>query len=143
MRKIFSRGLCLFVVSIFAFSLCVPAAAAAEVPTPYASDYLSQYDGIVTSEGGGTIKISFSVVGTRVIDAIGASQIVVQKQVDGAWISVKTYNNTRNPELSTTHNFAYANYVLYDGEVGANYRAEITIFGNTDYRTIMTSPQRA
>lgn len=141
MRKFFSRGLSLFVVLIFAFSLCVPAAA--ESPTPYASDYLNQYDGIVTREGGGTIKISFSVVGTGIIDEIGASQIVVQKQVNGVWISVKTYNNTRNPELSTTNNYSYANYVLYDGEVGVNYRAEITIFGNTDYRTIMTSPQRA
>ena len=141
MKKVCSKGLSLFVVLVFALSLCVPAAAAA--PMPYASDYLSKYDGIVTREGGGTIKISFSVVGTRVIDAIGASQIVVQKQVNGVWISVKTYNNTRNPELSTTNNYIYANYVLYDGEAGVNYRAEITVFGNTDYRTIMTSPQRA
>lgn len=141
MRKFFSRGLSLLVVLMFAFSLYVPAAA--ESPIPYASEYLSQYDGIVTREGGGTIKISFSVVGTRVIDEIGASRIVVQKQVNGVWISVKTYNNTRNPELSTTNDYSYANYVLYDGEPGANYRAEITIFGNTDYRTIMTSPQRA
>lgn len=141
MRKFFSRGLCLLVVLMFAFSLCVPAAAGS--PIPYASDYLSQYDGIVTREGGGTIKISFSVVGTGIIDEIGASQIVVQKQVNGVWISVKTYNNTRNPELSTANDYSYANYVLYDGEPGANYRAEITIFGNTDYRTIMTSPQRA
>ena len=37
------------------------------------------------------------------------------------------------------NDYSYANYVLYDGEVGAVYRAEITVFGNTDYRTFVTS----
>lgn len=140
MKKFFSRGLSLFVVLIFALNLCVPASA---TPIPYASDYLNQYDGTVAAEGGGTIKISFMVVGTRVIDAIGVSQIVVEKQSGQYWIPVKTYNNSKNPELSTTNDYSYANYVLYDGEVGAYYRAEITFFGNTDYRTIVTSSQRA
>lgn len=141
MKKVFSKSMSLFLIFLFTFSLCIPASAS--VPVLRSSKYLSSYDGVVTREGGGTIKISFTVIGTRVIDEIGASQIVVQKQVRGAWISVKTFNNTRNPELSTTNNYAYANYVLYDGEAGVNYRAEITVFGNTDYRIITTSSQRA
>lgn len=141
MKKVFSKSMSLFLILLFTFSLCIPASAS--VPILRSSKYLSSYDGVVTREGGGTIKISFTVIGTRVIDEIGASQIVVQKQVSGVWISVKTFNNTRNPELCTTSNYAYANYVLYDGEAGVNYRAEITVFGNTDYRTITTSSQRA
>ncbi|BAL00314.1 hypothetical protein OBV_31150 [Oscillibacter valericigenes Sjm18-20] len=141
MRKLYSKGISLLLVLVFLLSICVPASAT--MISTRASNYLNKYDGVVTREGGGTIKISFTVIGTRVIDEIGASQIVVQKQVRGAWISVKTFNNTRNPELSTTNNYAYANYVLYDGEAGVNYRAEITVFGNIDYRTITTSSQRA
>ena len=141
MRKLYSKGISLLLVLAFLLSICVPASAT--MISTRASNYLNKYDGVVTREGGGTIKISFTVIGTRVIDEIGASQIVVQKQVRGAWISVKTFNNTRNPELSTTNNYAYANYVLYDGEAGVYYRAEITVFGNTDYRTITTSSQRA
>lgn len=140
MKKVFSKGLSLFLILTLALSMCISTAAAS---TPYASDFLNQYDGIVTSEGNGTIKISFSVVGTGIISKIGVSKIVVEKQDGQYWIPVKTYNNTKNPELSTTNDYSYANYVLYDGEAGANYRAEITFFGNTDYRTIVTSPQRA
>ena len=62
MKKVFSRGLSLFVILTLALIMCVSTAAAA--PTPYASDFLNQYDGVVSSEGDGTIKISFSVVGT-------------------------------------------------------------------------------
>lgn len=141
MKKVFSRGLSLFVILTLALIMCVSTAAAA--PTPYASDFLNQYDGVVSSEGDGTIKISFSVVGTGIISKIGVSKIVLEKQDGQYWIPVKTYNNTKNPELSTTNDYSYANYVLYDGEAGANYRAEITFFGNTDYRTIVTSPERA
>lgn len=140
MRQLYPKEISLLLVLVFLLSICVPASAT--MISTRASNYLNKYDGVVTREGGGTIKISFTVIGTRMIDKIGASQIVVQKQVRGAWISVKTFNNTRNPELSTMNNYAYANYVLYDGEAGVNYRAEITVFGNTDYRTITTSSQR-
>lgn len=141
MRQLYPKEISLLLVLVFLLSICVPASAT--MISTRASNYLNKYDGVVTREGGGTIKISFTVIGTRMIDEIGASQIIVQKQVRGAWISVKTFNNTRNSELSTTNNYAYANYVLYDGVAGTNYRAEITVFGNTDYRTITTSSQRA
>ena len=141
MKKIFSGGVSLLLVLSFLFSLCIPAMA--KEMSIQSSQYLSKYDGVVTAEGGGTIKISFLVIGTRVIDEIGASQIVVEKQSGNYWIPVKTYNNTKNPELSTTNDYSYANYVLYNGVAGTVYRAEITVFGNTDYRTITTSSQRA
>ena len=141
MRKLYSKGISLLLVLVFLLSICVPASAT--MISTRASDYLNKYDGIVTSEGGGTIKISFTVIGTRIIDKIGASQIVVERQSGSYWIPVKTYNNTKNPELSTTNDYSYANYVLYNGVAGTVYRAEITVFGNTDYRTITTSSQRA
>lgn len=141
MRKLCSKGISLLLVLVFLLSICVPASAT--MISTRASNYLNKYDGVVTREGGGTIKISFTVIGTRVIDEIGVSQIVVEKQDGNYWVPVKTYNNTKNPELSTTNDYSYANYVLYNGEAGAVYRAEITVFGNTDYRTITTSSQRA
>jgi len=141
LKKVVSRSMSLFLILLFTFNLCVPASAS--VPILRSSRFLNSYDGIVTREGGGTIKISFTVIGTRVIDEIGASQIVVEKQSGNYWIPVKTYSNTKNPELSTTNDYSYANYVLYNGVAGTVYRAEITVFGNTDYRTITTSSQRA
>jgi len=95
LKKAVSKSMSLFLILLFTFSLCIPVSAC--VPILRFSKYLSSYDGVVTREGGGTIKTSFTVIGIRFIDEIGASQIVVQKQVGGAWISVKTFNNTRNP----------------------------------------------
>jgi len=141
LKKIFSGGVSLLLVLSFLFSLCIPAMA--KEMSIQSSQYLSKYDGVVTAEGGGTIKISFLVIGTRVIDEIGASQIVVEKQSGNYWIPVKTYNNTKNPELSTTNDYSYANYVLYNGVAGTVYRAEITVFGNTDSRTFITASQYA
>ena len=119
--------------------MCVIPSAA--VHMPLASDYLSSYDGIVTSEGNGTIKVSFTVVGTRVLDEIGASKIVIEKKAGTYWIPVKTYTLSDYPKLATTNDYSYGSYVLYDGEVGTYYRAEITVFGGPDSRTFLT-PQR-
>lgn len=53
MKKGFARSKSLFLILIFAFSLCVPAGAS--VPVLRSSRYLSSYDGVVTRAGGGGI----------------------------------------------------------------------------------------
>ena len=99
MRKLYSKGISLLLVLVFLLSICVPASAT--MISTRASNYLNKYDGVVTREGGGTIKISF------------------------------------------TNDYSYANYVLYNGVAGTVYRAEITVFGNTDSRTFITASQKA
>lgn len=37
----------------------------------------------------------------------------------------------------------HSNYVSYEGVVGTEYRIEIIVFGNIDYRTITTTSKRA
>ncbi len=75
--------------------------------------------------------------------SIGASEIVVEKKVGNSWIEAETYTNSDYPELSTTNALLYSNYVLYGGVAGTEYRAKITVFGNTDYRTFTTTSKRA
>ena len=138
MKKIISRSLALVLIFIFTCSLSVAASASL-----YASQYLNKYDAFITAKGGGEIKISFSVAGMKQLDELGASEIVVEKKVGSSWTEVKTYTNDDYPELSTTNAFYYSNYVFYQGVAGTEYRAKITIFGNTDYRTITTVSKRA
>ena len=99
MKNVLSRSISLLLAVMLVCALSV-SASASDMST-YASDYLSKYDGAVTAQGNGVIKISFVVIGTEVIDEIGASKIVVEEKSGSAWIPVKTYNNTRNPELSS------------------------------------------
>lgn len=138
MKKFLSHSLAAFLLLIFSFSLCVPAGASV-----YASEFLNRYGGYITPQGGGEIKISFSVIGMKKLDELGASEIVVEKKVGNSWVEAETYTSTDYPELSTTDAYLYANHVFYQGVAGTEYRAEITIFGNTDYRTFTTTSERA
>lgn len=138
MKKFLSHSLAVFLLLIFSFSLCVPAGASV-----YASEFLNRYGGSVTPQGGGKIVISFSVIGMKKLDELGASEIVVEKKVGNSWVEAETYTNIEYPELSTTDAYLYGKDVSYQGVAGTEYRAEITIFGNTDYRTFTTTAKRA
>ena len=89
------------------------------------------------------MKISYNVMGTDTLEELGVSKIVVEKKVGNSWIEVETYLNSDYPELSTTNEDVHRGYILYQGVAGTEYRAKITIFGNTDYRTITTASKRA
>ncbi len=138
MKKIISRSLALVLIFIFTCSLSVAASASL-----YASQYLNKYDAFITAKGGGEIKISFTVAGVKVLDELGASKIVLEKKVGSSWTEVKTYTKSDYPELSTTNAALYSDYVMYNGVAGTEYRAKVTIFGNTDYRTFTTESKRA
>lgn len=138
MKKFLSHSLAAFLLLIFALSLCVPASASV-----YASEFLNKYGGSITPQGDGEIKISFTVAAVKKLDKLGASEIVVEEKVGNSWVEVETYTSIDYPELSTTNAYLYSNHVFYQGVAGTEYRAEITIFGNTDYRTFTTTSKRA
>lgn len=141
MKHHFSKVISLITAMLLVMQLCAITSAAAQMPM--ASDYLSSYDGTVTSEGNGKIKVSFTVIGTGILDEIGASKIVIEKKTGTYWIPVKTYTLSNYPELATYNDYSYGSYVLYNGEEGKYYRAEITVFGGPDSRTFYTTQRRA
>lgn len=138
MKKFLSRGVAIFLLLVFSCSLCVPASASV-----YSSDYLLAYDGSISAQGGGVIKISYTVIGTDTLNKLGVSKIVVEKKVGSSWVEAETYTNSDYPELSTTNSDVHRGHILYNGVAGTEYRAKITVFGSTDYRTFTTAPKRA
>lgn len=138
MKKILSRGISVFLLLVFMCSLSVPASASV-----YASKYLSKYDSTIAAQGNGVLRISVTVIAVETIDQLGASKIVVERNINGSWTPMKTYTNEEYPELSTTNDYVHAKSVLYNGLPGCEYRAEVTVFGNTDYRTFTTLPETA
>lgn len=150
MKTVVHKRIALLLTMIFAFSLFVPAGAAStsSVPTdvffaPRASDYLSDYDGSVRALGDGIVEVVFEVFGTRKLSSIGAKKIIVYRLASGSWMPVKTYSNVTNPELSTTNKMGFEGYIDHQGIVGEIYKAEITIFGESDSRTFTTNAVRA
>lgn len=138
MKKFLSHSLAAFLLLIFSLSLCVPASASV-----YASDYLAKYSATISAQGGGVIKISFTVAAVNKLDELGVSEIVVEKKVGNSWVEVETYTSIDYPELSTTNAYLYSNHIFYNGVAGTEYRAQVTVFGNTDYRTFTTTAKRA
>lgn len=141
MKHRFSKVISFITAMMLVMQMCAITSAATQMPM--ASDYLSAYDGTVTSEGNGKIKVSFTVVGTGILDEIGASRIVIEKKTGSYWIPVKTYTLSDYPELATDNDYSYGSYVLYQGEEGKYYRAEITVFGGPDSRTFFTTQTKA
>lgn len=138
MKKFLSRSVAVFLLLVFSCSLCVSASASV-----YSSDYLLVYDGAISAQGGGVMKISYTVMGTGILKELGVNKIVVEKKVGNSWIEAKTYTNDDYPELSTTNDNVCKGHILYNGVAGTEYRAEVTVFGNTDYRTFTTTSKRA
>lgn len=138
MKKFLSRGIATFLLLVFMCSLSVPASASV-----YASKYLSRYNAYLYAQGSGEIKVSFIIVAVDFLDELGVSEIVVERNINGSWTPMKTYTKDMYPEMFTTNDYVYQNYVLYNGLPGCEYRAEVTVFGNTDYRTFTTLPETA
>lgn len=138
MKKFVSRGLAALLLLVFCFALSVPAGASV-----YASEYLSRFSGSITARGGGVLKISYIVIGTKTLDELGISEIVVEKKIGSSWIEADTFTESDYPEFAATDSSSLEDYILYDGVAGIEYRAKITGYGNTDYRTITTSSVRA
>lgn len=138
MKKYLSRGLTVFLLLVFSCSLSIPANAAV-----YASDYLYGYSATLSPQGDGVMKISYTVIATDTLKELGVSKIVMEKKSGNSWIEVKTYTDSDYPELSTTNDDVVKGHVLYNGVAGTEYRARVTIFGNTDYRTFTTTSKRA
>ncbi|EOS66454.1 hypothetical protein [Oscillibacter sp. 1-3] len=138
MKKLYKHSLTIFFLLAFSLSLCVAASAAV-----YSSDYLAKYSATISAQGGGVMKVSYTVMATDTIKELGVSKIVVEKKVGNSWIEAETYTSSDYPELSTTNDDVHRGYVLYDGVAGTEYRAKVTVFGNTDYRTVTTTSKRA
>ena len=134
LKKYLSRSLAVFLLLVFSCSLSIPASAAV-----YASDYLIGYSATLSPQGGGVMKISYTVT----LKELGVSKIVVEKKVGNSWIEAETFTNDDYPELSTTSSNVCKEHILYNGVAGTEYRAKVTVFGNTDYRTFTTTSKRA
>lgn len=138
MKKYLSRGLAALLLLVFSCSLSIPANASV-----YSSDYLYTYSATLSPQGNGVMKISYTVIATDVLEELGVSKIVVEKKVGNSWIEAKTFTNDDYPELSTTSSNVCKEHILYNGVAGTEYRAKVTVFGNTDYRTFTTTSKRA
>ncbi len=112
-----------------------------------ASLYLSAYTAYITKSGN-TININFEVVGTRMMDKIGATEIYLYEKTStyGTWTPVATYLST-DPTYSSAMIGTNTGYkmdsVSYSGSSSYQYKAYVTVYaeknGGSDSRDIVAN----
>lgn len=109
-----------------------------------ASQYLSYYDAYITRSGN-TVKVYIDVVGTGVMDQIGATEINLYERANNSssWTLVQTYLYTdpayASDMMDTHASFKY-DYVSYAGNSSYQYKAIVTVYaeknGGSDSKTV-------
>lgn len=97
------------------------------VPTPLSSEYISRSFIEVNREGNGRFAVSFSIRGTGVMTRIGAKSIVISQKEGSHWSQVVSYDQY-DSGMSKANSFSYANTIYFDGDIGSEYRFEVTVF---------------
>lgn len=106
---------------------------------PRASLYLDSYACILDQkEDSLEMVVTAIVYGTKVMDTIGASKIVVEEWTGRKWIETMTFTPDKNPELYFYNKDVYMGGVSFIGVPGATYRATMTAYaarnGGSDSR---------
>lgn len=152
MKRLFSKKL-LMLLTCFILFATTPAAMAAtapddEIAEPRASSYLSSYMAYIAPVGSGKIQIWFDVAGTRVMDKIGATTIVLKESTNGtSFTTVKTFKVASYSSMLASNKVSYTSYVPYNGTAGRYYQAVVTVYaekdGGCDSRLVTTSTKKA
>ena len=127
--KRFLRTVCLLVV--FATLAAIPAYA--QEVTPRGSNELSSYRAYCTKKTSTSVVVSYQVVGTGIIDEIGANTIKVQYSSDGTnWTTAKTFQKSVYPSMVSHNTGAHGGTLTAYVPAGMQYRAYVVFYGEKD-----------
>ena len=122
------KSFCLVLVGmLFAAYFVVPVSAI----STRASAQIMRYSTDAKAVGNGRIAMKFSILGTDIMDTIGAKRIQIYSQVGGRWVITEIYSQD-DAGMSDTDTYTYANTVYYDGTIGTYYKIVITVFAEDD-----------
>lgn len=109
---------------------CTVSAAAVDVATPYASNYLSLYSAYVHVTSGGQVQVWFEVMGTDDMDEIGALSIMLYESSDGSnWTLVKTFLHNTTSAMLYEDDYYVSSHVSWDkGSASKQYKAYVGVY---------------
>ena len=123
--KRFLRLVCLLVV--FATLAAVPAYA--QEQSTRASSYLSSYLAYCTKNSSTSLTVTFQVLGTGIMDEIGASKVKVQYSSDKVnWTTAKTFLKADYPSMTDTDTGSHASTLTCTVPSGKYYRAYVEFY---------------
>ena len=127
--KRFLRLVCLLLV--FATLAAVPSYA--QEVTPRGSNELSSYRAYCTKKTSTSVVVSYQVIGTGIIDEIGANTIKVQYSSDGVnWTTAKTFQKASYPSMVDYNTSMHGGTLTATVPSGKQYRAYVVFYGEND-----------
>lgn len=121
------KVLCTFALILIAATLFSTFAFAAE---PRASAYIANRSASITAQGGGTIKITFTITATGTMTMLGAQTIDLYDS-DG-YVTTFRYTNPTYAHMMGYSDYYYGNSITYDGTSGETYYAVVSFYaGNS------------
>lgn len=127
-----------FVCIILIFAFVLPMTVfSAEVSTRRASEFFMADSCYIQEISGSEFRVWFDVTGTRKMEEIGASVIIVQRSSDGSsWTDVKTYTKESYSQMVAYNTGAHSDYVTYSSATsGYYYRAYVKFYARNDNGT--------
>lgn len=123
MKKRTLRVLALFIVLSMLLSTCVFAAM-------NASEYIAATSTWITRTGN-TVKVNFTIVGTKTMDQIGVKYIYLYEKNGNSWNLVETFDYT-DPDyddiMMDSNSSGHAGYLPYSGYANKNYYADVRFY---------------
>lgn len=126
MKRFFVKT-CILLVTISVLFSSVAYAAVIEPDEPQASRYITSTFARIVPTGNGNFRVDFDVVGTRTLDKLGATQIVIYKGssiVGRIW-----YTSTAGSEMMGYNCVVHAGSASYSGVSGEKYHAIVYFYG--------------
>ena len=138
MKKIKS---CICLILVCAFFMASATLASARASGLMGKDgwLIDIYDMNVTTMDDGGIAIKFSVIGTFIMNRLGAESIYIYENNAGNWRLADSFDKD-DPNMSDFNAVKYGNTVYFYGEPGKEYKIVVTIFaedqeGESDSRS--------
>lgn len=118
---------CVAVLLVLAMLLAVPVQAAGA--STYASRYFTQYGTYIYVVEGNHLQIWFDMAGTKIMQKIGVSEIVIKRSTDNQnWTNVYWYYPEDYDSMMATNEGDHAGYVPFFGTHGYYYKAYVTFY---------------
>lgn len=125
MKKAMKRGISLFLLCLLVCSMMVPAFG----EETKGSTYFSAHAVYATPIGNGKIAFEFDIIATHTMTELGATSIgVYRENSDGTATLMRVYNQSNTSGLYTTNNYTWYGRVDYQGVVGNDYYAVISMY---------------
>lgn len=95
------------------------------------------------ASSGNTVTVYFKIMGTSIMDEIGASKITVQRYNGSSWVTVKTFTLSNTAGMTSQNVRSHSGSVTYNATTSGTYRAVVEVFatldGVTDSRTLIAT----